>query len=370
MKRDPFTAAMLAMPLVLLVLLGAVVPLGALLTQSVIETEVRPALPRTAAALRHWDGAGLPDDAAFEALAVDLAALRAAGAPGAALMARAAARLSADLPGMSEVLSNTANRTAETRAVRAVSVLVADPAWSEPESWAVLRQAGGDVSGFHLLAALGLRRTASGGFEGSPHGPEARAALAGGIGAAALATIGCLVLAWPLARWIAEAPPARAALIAAATALPFLAGEAARAMGWSVIAAGPLAFLVALVLGLLPLMALPIAISLRQAGTRLPRAAAALGARPWLVFRRVHLPLARRGVVAGCALVFTQALGVLALPSALLGEGGLAATNLAAAARAGHWAEAGALAAWLLIPALLAGGLAAALLRPRRGAPA
>ena len=356
------------MPLLLLVLVGAVVPVGLLVSQAFLEREVAPALPRTAAALRHWDGTGLPDDAAFETLAADLAALRAAGALGTAALARAAARLAADIPALEGVLPGTAEGVAETRAGRGVSVLVADPAWGEAETWAALRQAGGTASAFHPLAALGLRRTAAGGLEDSAQGPQARAILARGVGGAALATLACLVIAWPFARWIAEAPPARAALISAAAALPLLAGEAARAAGWSVLLeAGPVAALAALILGLVPLMALPVALALRRAGPDLPRAAAALGVPPLMVLWRVRLPLARRGIAAGSALVFAQALGALAVPATLMPEQPLASTALAGAARAGEWGEAGALAAWLLVPALLAAGLLLwPLLRARR----
>jgi len=363
-KPDPLKAALLAIPLVLLVLVGAVAPLGLLLWQSVLESEVSPALPRTLRVLGHWQGKGLPDDMAFETLAADLAALRAAGPAGEDAMARADARLAADVPALRGVLPETARVAAETGTTRAVSVLVAQPAWAEAESWAALRRAGEGVSGFHLFAALGLRRTA-GGFEEAPEGARARTALLRGVGAAGLATLACLVLAWPLARWIAEAPPGRAALLSAATALPLLAGEGARATGWgALLLPGSAAAFAALVLGLLPLMVLPVALALRHHGPRLPRAAAALGVPPATVLRRVRLPLARRGLAAGAALVFAHALGALAVPAALLPDEPLAAEALADAARAGRWSEAGALAALLLLPALLVAGV---LLIRRRG---
>ncbi|HEY8610914.1 MAG TPA: ABC transporter permease subunit [Roseomonas sp.] len=355
MRPGPLRSALLTTPLVLLVLAGAVAPLGALLWRSVAETEVAPALPRTMRVLRHWDGKGLPDDMAFEALAADLAALRQAGPPGAGATARAANRLAADVPSLGEVLPRTAERAAGTHTTRATSVLVADPAWGNAESWAALRRAGTPISGFHLLAAVGLRQTAGGGLEDSPEGPHARGLLARGIGAAVLATLACIVLAWPLARWIAEASPRRAALLAALALLPLLAGETARVAGWSVLLeVGPEAALATLFLGLLPLMALPVAFCLRRAGPRLPRAAAALGVPPGQVFRRIRLPLARRGIAVGCALVFTQALGAFIGPGLLDSAVPWAAGALAAAAQAGEWGKAGAMSAWLLLPALLA----------------
>jgi ABC-type spermidine/putrescine transport system permease subunit I len=122
---------------------------------------------------------------------------------------------------------------------------------------------------------------------------------------------------------------------------------------------------VATTLGLLPLMALPVALSLRHAGPRLPRAAAALGLPPWQVFRRIRLPLARRGLAAGCILVFTQALGTFVAAELLAPGSPLAAGILAAAARAGEWGAAGALAACLLLPALVAAALLLPIARRR-----
>ncbi|SHJ05765.1 putative spermidine/putrescine transport system permease protein [Roseomonas rosea] len=366
MRPDPLRAALLVTPLVLLVLAAAVAPLGALLWRGVAETEVAPALPRTLRMLRHWDGKGLPDDMAFEALAADLAALRAAGGTGSQAMARAAGRLGADVPALREVLPGTAGRAAETRTTRATSILVADAAWGEAESWAALRRAGGAASGFHLLAAIGLRQTAGGGLEDSAAGPHARALLLRGIGAALLAVLASLPLAWPLARWMADAAPRRAALLAGLVLLPLLAGEAARAAGWSVLAgSGPGVALAALVLGAVPLMALPVALCLRRAGPGLARAAAAHGMSPLGVFRRVHWPLARPGLAAGCALVFPQALGSFVGPGLLDPDMPWAAGALAAAARAGEWGQAGALTAWLLLPVLLAALLLLRLWRAR-----
>ena len=369
MRPSALRAALLVAPLVLLVLAGVVAPVAALLWRAVAETEVEPALPRTVGVLEHWDGRNLPEDMAFEALAADLAAMRGAGPGGAEAMARAAARLAEDVPKLREVLPGTAERGGETRTIRAVAVLVADPAWGEAESWAALRRAGAAVSGFHLLAALGLRETAEGGLEDSRRGPHARALLGRGIGAAVLAVPACLLLAWPLARLIAEAPPGRAGLLAGLVLLPLLAGEAARALGWAMMLDGTekglAAALLALLLGAVPLMALPIALDLRRAGPRLPRAAAALGVPPWRVFRRIRLPQARRGIAAGGALVLAQALGAFIGPGLLAPGAQGAAAALAGAARAGKWGEAGALAFWLLLPALLSAWLLRRALRGR-----
>ncbi|MFC7736093.1 ABC transporter permease [Roseomonas sp. GCM10028921] len=351
MRLGSFRAALLVAPLVLMVLAGSVAPLGVLLWRGLAETEVEPALPRTLRALRLWDGRGLPDDAAFEALAADLAALQSAGPEGAAALERAADRLGAEVPALREALPGTAARAPATITSRATSVLVADPVWGETESWAALRRAAPPVSGFHLLSALGLRQGADGGLEDAEGGPHDRARLTRGIGGAALAVLAGLPLAWALARLIAETSSRRAALLAGLALLPLLAGETGRAAGVSLLSEpGPVAALAALLLGAVPLIALPVALSLRRAGPRLPRAAAALGARPGRVLLSVGLPLARRGLALGCALAFAQALGSELLNPAAPG----AASALAAAAGVGQWGEAGATAFWLLLPTVLA----------------
>jgi len=77
---------------------------------------------------------------------------------------------------------------------------------------------------------------------------------------------------------------------------------------------------IGLVYAYLPFMVLPIYSSLEKMDWRLVEAAFDLGANRWQAFRRVVLPLAMPGVVAGCLLVFIPALGTYYIPE-LLGGG-------------------------------------------------
>jgi molybdate transport system permease protein len=58
-----------------------------------------------------------------------------------------------------------------------------------------------------------------------------------------------------------------------------------------------------------PLMVRAIRLSFAGVDVRLEQAARTLGAGPFEVFRRVSLPLARRGVIAGAVLAFARSLG-------------------------------------------------------------
>jgi putative spermidine/putrescine transport system permease protein len=67
-------------------------------------------------------------------------------------------------------------------------------------------------------------------------------------------------------------------------------------------------------------MVLPIYAVLRQMDTRLPEAAASLGATPAFRFLNVTLPLSLPGVVAGSAFTFSLAISMYVIPSLIVGE--------------------------------------------------
>ncbi|MHB0707771.1 ABC transporter permease [Roseomonas mucosa] len=342
-RRERLAAALLVAPLLLFLLGVFLLPIGAFLWRAVAETDVAPALPHTLAALRDWSGRDLPGEAAFEALAADLRAARAADqAAGGGLIPRAAARLNAEIPGFRSTLPATARRLSSPEAPARETILAASPDWSKPESWAAIRRTGGPVSDLNLLAALDLRRDAAGGIAAVPPDQAVfRGVLLRTLWIALLATALSLLLGYPLAYLIATAPPRLALWMLGAVTLPLWISDVPRIAAWIVLlqrdgvantlltATGllrePASFLftrgtvlLATVNLLLPFAVLPIYASLRALDWRLPRAGLSLGASPWRVFRRVTLPLSMPGVGAGALLVFIQALGFYVTP-ALLG---------------------------------------------------
>ena len=82
----------------------------------------------------------------------------------------------------------------------------------------------------------------------------------------------------------------------------------------------PWAVLIGAVYGFLPLMVLPIYVSLEKLDKRLLEASADLGADPFATFRQVTLPLSLPGVATGSMLVFILLMGEYILPQ-LLGGG-------------------------------------------------
>ena len=90
------------LPLFLFLAACFVVPIGAMLSRGVIDTDIARILPEVTAALKGWDGRDLPPESAYAALIVDIRAAREAGT-----LASAATRLNYDVPGFRTLLFST-----------------------------------------------------------------------------------------------------------------------------------------------------------------------------------------------------------------------------------------------------------------------
>jgi spermidine/putrescine transport system permease protein len=148
---------------------------------------------------------------------------------------------------------------------------------------------------------------------------------------AAIATIVCLVLGYPVA-WVIARSRRHRNLLLLLVVLPFWTSFLVRTFAMIfllrdtglvnslLLRAGliqepltllytPFAVLLGLVYGFLPFMVLPIYASLEKLDPALLEASEALGARPTAQFFTVTLPLSLPGVIAGSLLVFVPALG-------------------------------------------------------------
>jgi putative spermidine/putrescine transport system permease protein len=161
-----------------------------------------------------------------------------------------------------------------------------------------------------------------------------------------IVTVACLLLAYPVALFLARRSKSVANLMIILVLIPFWTSILVRTYAWMVllgrrgiindflVATGlierplqllntRLAVCVAMVHVLLPFMVLPIYSTLKSLDWRLIRAAEGLGARPAAVFRQVLLPLSLPGISAGCILVFTLAIGFYITPALVGGPADL-----------------------------------------------
>ena len=161
----------------------------------------------------------------------------------------------------------------------------------------------------------------------------------------------CLALGFPLAYYIARLPPRRQALWLIFIMIPFWTNFLVRTYAWIFILrtegllntvliqlnliSAPLevlysdqAVLVGLVYGYLPFMVLPLYAAIERIDPALIEAAWDLYADRWAFFRRVLVPLAKPGIIAGCVLVFIPSLGAYLTPDLLGGARSMMVGNL------------------------------------------
>lgn len=160
---------------------------------------------------------------------------------------------------------------------------------------------------------------------------------------AAIVTIACAVLGYPVAHFLATASRGWALFGLLCVVLPFWTSLLVRTYAWMIllgnngiinkllVGAGlierPLPLLhnefgvlVGMVHVLLPYFVFPVYAVMLRVDRNLMAAAEGLGAPLWQVMRRIYLPLTLPGVVAGATLVFILSLGFFITP-ALLGGG-------------------------------------------------
>jgi putative spermidine/putrescine transport system permease protein len=340
-------ALLLIAPLAIFLLLIFVVPIGALLTRAAQNPEVANALPHTLTALSSWDRKTPPPDAAFAALATDLAAV--ADSDGMGALAR---RLNVEIPGFRSLVAKSAHAMPfvddnsqplhlTPPQVRAKFVEL-DERWNDIVYWQAIAKNAGTLSPFYLLASLDHKQDAFGRI--IPTDPDQQIYLkvfsrTFVIGAAV--TLFTLLLGYPLAYWISTLSERRANLVMILVLIPFWTSILVRVAAWIVIlqseglvnkaliASGllhdPLALLfnrtgvyISMTHILLPFMILPLYSVMKSIPPTYQRAAISLGSHPFAAFWRVYVPQTYPGVGAGALLVFILAIGYYITP-ALLG---------------------------------------------------
>ncbi|CAG9227363.1 putrescine ABC transporter membrane subunit PotH [Paraburkholderia sabiae] len=159
---------------------------------------------------------------------------------------------------------------------------------------------------------------------------------------AAISTLLCLLLGYPMAYYIARSNPATRNLLMMAVMLPFWTSFLIRVYAWIGILKNngllnnflmsiglihsPIelyhtntAVYIGMVYSYLPFLVMPLYAHLVKTDMTLLEAAYDLGAKPWTAFWRITLPLSKNGIIAGCLLVFIPAVGEYVIPELLGG---------------------------------------------------
>ncbi|KIF83908.1 polyamine ABC transporter substrate-binding protein [Noviherbaspirillum autotrophicum] len=343
--RKRLSAMALIAPLMIFLLVVFVAPIAILLKRAVENPEVADTLPNTVVALKGWKRTGTPPDAAFAALATDLAVAREHSTAG-----NLARRINSELPGARSVIMKTARAMplqgadgkpmtpGETRQ----ALIEIDEQWGKPEYWQAIAKNGSRYSPYYLLASLDLRQDSMGNIVRVDEEQSAYQQIFVRTFVISLGvTLFCLLLGYPLAYWLSTMPERRANLFMILVLIPFWTSILVRVAAWMVLLQseglvnktlmalhltnGPLELLfnrtgvyISMTHILLPFMILPMYSVMKSIPPTYMRAAVSLGSHPFAAFWRVYVPQTYPGVGAGALLVFILALGYYITP-ALLG---------------------------------------------------
>jgi putative spermidine/putrescine transport system permease protein len=330
-------ALALVAPLFLFLLFSFVLPIGDMLRRAVTDDEIGATWPHAANLLRDWDREAEPDEAMFATLGRDIRA-----SADERTIATAARRLNYALPGGRSLVMNTGRALRKVEGEPASwreAMIAEEPAWADRKTWIALAHAAGPFTDFYLLTALDLERNADDAITLRPPDQSLYlTVLQRTIVTSAAVTLLCLLLGFPVAFFVANAPPARGNLLMILVLLPLWTSLLVRSAAWIVLLqdqglvndllqwAGltdrPIhlifnrpGVIIAMTHVQLPFMILPIIATMKSIPPSYMRAAMSLGAHPAIAFWKVYLPQTIPGVAAGTLLVFIMSLGYYVTPA-------------------------------------------------------
>ena len=345
-------ALLLALPLIAFTSVTFIAPLGSMLMRSVYDPLVANILPGTVAALKEWDGEGLPPEAAYAVAAQELRQARKEKTLG-----RLATRLNRQSPGLRSAITRTGRKLQRGgEPPYSESLPAMHPAWGQPDLWRAIVLTGSEVTPGYYLNALDLQLAPGGKIVPQPEDRRIyRALFVKTIWVSLVITLLCLAIGYPVAWFIAHAPPRQAKILLVLVLLPFWTSLLVRTTSWIVLLQqqgvvndllvwiGALAddqrltmihnmtgTLVAMTHVLLPFMILPLYSVMSGIPSVQMQAAASLGARWPRAFWQVYLPQSLPGVGAGCLLVFILAIGYYITPALVGGQSGQLISNFIA----------------------------------------
>ena len=376
-RRLKLRAFLFVLPLLAFIGFAFVAPIATMLFRSLYNPTTAALVPETLSALRDWDGEARPDDATLARLAVDLKRLAEDRTSG--QLAEEVNRL---LPGTSSVVKATARelRRADDTALAtdgAALLVEADAMWADPAIWRALKRSGRTFTEGYYLTALDLERARDGSIEARDTQIYLQLYFKT-LRMAFVITVLCLLAGYPLAFYLANAPPTTANILMVFVLLPFWTSLLVRTTSWiALLQTGGVVNSVLMGVGvtespfemlytqfstilamthiLMPFMILPLYSVMRGIDPSYLRAAMSMGSRPIPAFVRVYFPMTLPGLSAGALLVFIISVGYYITPALVGGTDGQMISNIIAfhMQQSNNWELAAALGSLLLAMILL-----------------
>ncbi len=372
--RRKFMAFAFVSPLLLFLLFAFVAPISTMLYRSFYNPTVAVLIPQTIAAMKTWEGKSVPGTdvtAVFAAELKQLAKKRLSG--------QLAEALNRVRPGLSSIVKSTARKMrraedADLKEKGTELLMEANGVWAEKSTWRAVARAGKVYTVDNFLTALDLETNESGSIQRREATQIYVALYTKTLRIALIITVLSLLLGYPLAYYLANAPSKLANALMLMVLLPFWTSLLVRTTSWiallqtngvvnsTLIWSGlidtPLELLytqfstvIAMTHILLPFMILPLYSVMKGIDPSYMRAALSMGSKPVPAFIRIYLPMSLPGLSAGALLVFIISVGYYITPALVGGTDGQMISNIIAfhMQQSNNWELAAALGTLLLI---------------------
>jgi len=375
-RRKRLTAFLLVTPLLVFVLVTFAAPILDMVFRSVHDPVVSDTLPKTAEALKQWDGEGIPNEQILQVFVAEMAK-----AYDDRTVGHVATRMNYEVPGTHSLFMKTGRRADRLKdPPLSEALLKIDKDWGKSEIWATIKRLSAPYTLSYYLAALDLQYNTQGEIVAQPEDRQIYVTLfLRTLWVSLLITVICLVLAFPISYLLAILPTKTSNLLIIMVLLPFWTSLLVRTTSWIVLlqTEGVLndilvwlgligedqrlqmiynmtGTVVAMVHILLPFMVLPLYSVMKTISPSYLRAAKSLGATPARAFWRIYFPLTVPGIGAGSLLVFILAIGYYITPALVGGRTGQLISNFIAfhMQKSLNWGLAAALAGLLLLGVL------------------
>ncbi|NQU64461.1 MAG: ABC transporter permease [SAR324 cluster bacterium] len=374
LRRHKMVAFALVTPLLLFLFFAFVAPIGTMLYQGFYNPVGSELIPQTLEKLKSWDGEGRPAETVLVSMAIDLKRLAKNRNSG-----KLAEEINRHRPGSSSIIKATARelRRADDGelAKNGVALLIAaNQKWAEQSLWRAVRKAGQIYTATYYLTAMDLERNADGDIQRRKSAQIYVQLYVKTLKMALIITLMCLLLGYPLAYYLANAPSKTANMLMIFVLLPFWTSLLVRTTAWIAllqtngvvnsflmnvnITAEPLemlytefATIIAMTHILLPFMILPLYSVMKGIDPSFMRAAVSMGASPPRAFINVYLPNTLPGLSAGALLVFIISVGYYITPALVGGTDGQMISNIIAfhMQQSNNWGLAATLGTLLLV---------------------
>lgn len=344
-RKNKIRSFLFVVPTLLLILFAFLIPIFDMLILSAHTPEVIDLLPNTVKALKGWDETtGLPDEAAFAALAEELKKLRKERTLGQVTL-----RLNYEKTGMRSLLNKSARKLRKIKTGPFKDEMIAmAKGWGERETWVVIKRMGKRFTSTHYLSAFDLKYNVDNHIVSQPQVQQIHKQMwLRTLWVSLAVTALCLLLGYPVSFLLSTLPVRISNLLMICVLLPFWTSLLVRITSWIVLLQKQgvlndifvwLGFiadehrvrmvynmtgtLVAMTHILLPFMILPLYSVMKTISPYYVRAARSLGANPFRAFRQIYLPLTIPGIGAGGLLVFILAIGYYITPALVGGASG------------------------------------------------